>query len=84
MDIATSGTSYESPFQAPLFNIVSIDPSRYLTILFFIVFAVWATYTVIAAYHWFKYGHRSWLAVPAIGIYVFVSGLAILYMASNV
>lgn len=54
-----------------------------LLILFFLIFFAWVAYSLVAAYHWFRYGHSSWLAVPAIGIHVFVSGLLIIYIASG-
>lgn len=84
MDIQATGTAYESPFQAPLFNMVTLDPSRVLTILFFFIFVLWAVYSIVAAYHWFKYSHRSWVAVPAVALYVCISGLLILYIATSV
>lgn len=76
--------SYSSPFQKPLFNVPSTDLSGLLAILFLFVFLGWLVYTVTVAYHWFRYSHRSWLAVPAVGLHVIVSGLLIFYIASGV
>lgn len=76
---------YQSPFTKPLYTInTSADFTSILTIAFFFIFFGWLIYTVIAAYHWFRYGHRSWLAVPAVAIHVFVSGLLIFYIATGV
>lgn len=77
-------SSYQSPFDHPVFNFPSTDFTSILTVVFFIVFVGWSIYTVIAGYHWFRYGHRSWLILPALGIYVFVSGIFIILMASGV
>ena len=76
--------NYQSPFSKPVVNVPSADFSSILTILFFLIFFAWAIYTVVAAYHWFRYGHQSWLAIPAIALYVLVSGLCILLIVSGV
>lgn len=76
--------SYQSPFDHPVVNLPSADFSSILTIVFFLVFVGWAVYSVVAAYHWFRYGHRSWLAIPALAIHIIVSGIFILLMASGV
>ena len=44
-----------------------------------IIFAFWAIYTIIAIYHWLKYSHSSWVAVPAIALHLFVSFVLIGY-----
>lgn len=83
MNPSTSG--YQSPFQTPIYSIgTPADFSSVLTILFFIIFVGWLIYTIVAAYHWFRYNHQSWLAVPAVALHVFVSGLLIFYIASGV
>lgn len=75
---------YSTPFDKPLFTLPSPAFSGILTVVFFLVFAAWAIYTVVIAYHWFRYGHRSWLAIPAIVAHVVVSGMCILMIASGV
>lgn len=76
--------SYDSPFSKPIYNVPSADFSSVLTIAFFLIFVVWIGYSIIVAYHWFRYGHQSWLAVPAIAIHVLVSGFLIFYIATGV
>ena len=39
-----------------------------LSVVFTVIFILWAIYTVIAIYHWLRFGRNSWLAVPAIGV----------------
>jgi hypothetical protein len=75
---------YDSPFSKPLYSLPTTDFSGILTIAFFFIFVAWLIYTIVVAYHWFRYGHQSWLAVPAIGIHLFVSGLLIFYIALGV
>lgn len=73
-----------TPFAKPIFSIPATSLSSVLTVIFFLIFVVWAIYTVIVAYHWFRYGHRSWLAIPAIVTHLVVSGFIILLMASGI
>lgn len=75
---------YHSPFSQPAISLPSMDFGSILTVLFLLVFAIWAIYTVIVAYHWFRYGHQSWLALPAIGAHLVISALCILMIASGV
>jgi len=81
---ATDSTAYPTPFDKPIFNLPSADFSSILTIVFFLIFVAWTIYTVVVAYHWFRYGHRSWLAIPAIVVHLIISGILILMIASGV
>lgn len=75
---------YQTPFDKPLVSFSSADFSGILTIAFFVLFVVWVIYTLIVAYHWFRYGRHSWLAVPAICLHLFVSSVLIFYIATGV
>lgn len=66
------------PGSLPSFDFGSIVP-----VVFTILFIAWVAYTAIIIYHWFRYHHRSWFAVPAIVLHLFVSGAIILYMVSG-
>ncbi|MDD2657130.1 MAG: hypothetical protein PHD04_00495 [Candidatus Pacebacteria bacterium] len=48
-----------------------------------IIFAFWAIYTLIAIYHWLKYSHASWVAVPAIAVHLFISFALMSYALSG-
>lgn len=50
--------------------------SRWLLVA---VCAFWALYTIVGIYHWMKYSHGSWVAVPAIVVHIGVSLLLIIY-----
>lgn len=76
--------AYQSPFSKPAFSLPAANLSSILTVVFLLIFAVWVIYTVVVAYHWFRYGHQSWLALPAIVAHLFVSGLCIFMIASGV
>ncbi len=81
----TTTDAYQSPFSKPLYTIsTTADFSSVLTIAFFFIFFGWLIYTVIASYHWFRYAHNSWLAVPAVATYIVVSGFLIFYIATGV
>ncbi|MES2225998.1 MAG: hypothetical protein V4480_04305 [Patescibacteria group bacterium] len=85
---ATSASGALNPFPSPFAGGVNplahiISPEKIIPIVFFIIFAIWAIYTIVAAYHWFRYGHRSWFAVPALALHLFVSGCLALYMMSG-
>ena len=58
------------------------DPS--LRVYFFLLaIVVWIIYTLIVCYHWLRYGHRSWFAIPAIVLHIFMSGFFIIFALSG-
>lgn len=61
----------------------SIPFGSIFTGLFFIILFVWLIYTLVVAYHWFRYGHRSWFAIPAMAMHLFVSGFCIAFALSG-
>jgi hypothetical protein len=52
--------------------------------LFCFVLVFWMIYSLVAIYHWLKYSHASWVALPAIGIHLFVSLVFIAFALSGV
>lgn len=77
-------TTYEA--FPPLFGFTgpeSIDVAAAAPVILLIAFGIWLAFTLIAAYHWFRYAHRSWLTVPALAVHVFVSGSLFLYALSG-
>ncbi|MDB5236933.1 MAG: hypothetical protein JWL88_35 [Parcubacteria group bacterium] len=77
----TTGTQAVQTGQpAPL---PQVDLSGFVPVLFSVVFIVWIIYTLVVIYHWFRYRHKSWFAVPAIVLHFFVSGTIILFMISG-
>lgn len=83
MDV-TGGQGPINPFPKADFSVLGfVDLSSILPVIFAIVLMVWLAYTLVVTYHWFRYGHRSFLTVPLLAIHVTVSGMAILIAAGG-
>lgn len=54
-----------------------------LSIVFTIIFILWALYTLIAIYHWLRFARTSWIAVPAVGLHLFVSAVLMIFATSG-
>ncbi|MBA3789310.1 hypothetical protein H0X32_02865 [Patescibacteria group bacterium] len=77
-------TSPLDPIQTPFSTIfTTINEGQVLAITFALIFIVWLIYTLVVTYHWLKYGHRSWVAVPALSIHLVVSALLFLLAISG-
>jgi hypothetical protein len=61
-----------------------VDVGNAVSIAFAILFIVWALYTIIAGYHWLRYGHSSAVAIPALITHVVVSWLLAGYAVSGI
>lgn len=83
------------PFAPPtaLTNQLHIPSGAFLTDtlvtwLFYFILAYWVIYTLVAVYHWLRYSHASWIAIPAILVHISVSlaliGYAISGTAGNI
>ena len=72
------------PFSPPS-AILSHLPAGALSIgttvewVLYAVFAFWFIYTIVIIYHWLKYSHDSWFALPAIALHLIVSIALIAY-----
>lgn len=69
------------PIHTPAF--FAFSQGQVLEVVFGLVFFIWALYTLILAYHWIRYGHRSWIGIPAIIIHLLVSGALFLMAVSG-
>lgn len=76
--VQTTQAHTGQPAALPSFDFSSVVP-----IIFSIVFLIWVIYTFVVIYHWFRYRHKSWFAVPMIALHLFVSGSIIIYMISG-
>ena len=54
-----------------------------ISVIFTLIFIWWLIYTVVAIYHWFRYGRSSWIAVPAIAAHLAISGMIFVAMTSG-
>jgi hypothetical protein len=68
----------------PLLVLVGSNIQGFISIAFLVLFIIWAIYTVIAGYHWLRYGHRSIVAIPALIVHVVASWLIAGYAVSGV
>lgn len=72
-----------APLTPPVF-LTDIDPAQVISVIFAVLFIIWALYTLITAYHWLRYGHNSAVAIPALITHILVSGFLALYAVSGV
>lgn len=54
-----------------------------VSLVFTLLFIWWLIYTAVAAYHWFRFGRSSWVAVPALAAHLVVSGGIFVFMTSG-
>lgn len=54
-----------------------------ISVIFTLIFIWWLVYTVVAIYHWFRFGRSSWVAVPAVAVHLAVSGMIFVAMTSG-
>ncbi|MES2668117.1 MAG: hypothetical protein V4644_00265 [Patescibacteria group bacterium] len=71
------------PALDPTLFMRGIDTEAVIAIAFLVFFFVWSIYTLIAAYHWLRYGHNSAVAIPALVVHVVVSWLLAGYAVSG-
>jgi|CXWL01.1.fsa_nt_gi hypothetical protein len=49
------------------------NPEMVLAVIVTIVFIWWLVFTIVAAYHLFRYATESWMTVPALAVHLAVS-----------
>ncbi len=64
-------------------QLTNLTAESVLSVLFTLVFIWWLVYTLVAIYHWFRYGRSTWVAVPAVALHLAVSGGIFIYMTSG-
>ncbi|HEY0979268.1 MAG TPA: hypothetical protein VGE23_00265 [Candidatus Paceibacterota bacterium] len=70
------------PLTPPAF-LSTLPVESVVSLLFLALFALWLVYTLVSAYHWLRYGHRSAVAIPVLIVHVVVSWLLAGYAASG-
>ncbi len=65
----------------PIFQAINIE--KVVSVVAAVLFIFWLIYTIVAAYHLIRYGHRSAVSIPAICIHVAVSIALALYAVSG-
>ncbi|MDB5189361.1 MAG: hypothetical protein JWL82_318 [Parcubacteria group bacterium] len=54
-------------------HFATVSMSEVIPVIFFLVFFVWAIYTVVASFHWLRYAGNTTVALSAITVHVIVS-----------
>jgi len=75
--------AFPSLFGGSTTELLNIDAASFAPIIVLLACVLWLGFTFAIAYHWLRYAHRSWLAVPALAAHVFISGALILYAISG-
>jgi len=78
----TQMPSAVTPLQLPTW-ITGASAESVISIIFTLLFIWWLIYTIVAAYHWFRFGRSSWVAVPAIAAHLVISGVIFVFMTVN-
>lgn len=66
------------PLVLPTLQLAQIFP-----LFFTLVFVVWAIYTIVAFYHWLRYGDNIVVSLGAMGMHLFVSSTLAIYAVSG-
>lgn len=61
------------PVPSISFTGATVSTEAVISIIITLVFIWWAIYTLVAVYHWFRYGRDSWVAVPAVVLHFAIS-----------
>lgn len=73
--------SSSSPIGIP---VASIPVAQLVPVFFFLIFLIWAIYTLVSAYHWLRYSNNTTLALSAITAHLIVSAWLALYAVSGI
>jgi hypothetical protein len=75
------GISSPTEVFAPL--LAKLDGPTTISLIAWVVFAIWLIYTLVASYHLLRYGHSTAVALPAIITHVAVSVVLALFIVSG-
>jgi hypothetical protein len=67
----------------PLIQVAALPLAQIVPIVFFLVFVIWAIYSLVAAYHWLRYGNDITVALCALATHFIVSALLAVYAVSG-
>ncbi len=67
----------------PLIHVSALPIGQVVPVVFFLVFFIWAVYSLVAAYHWLRYGNNTTVALCALSVHVIVSTLLAVYAVSG-
>ena len=64
-------------------HVASLPFAQVAPVAFFLIFFVWAVFTIIAAYHWFRYSNNSTAALTMMSVHLIVSAWFAIYAVSG-
>ncbi|MEK7602402.1 MAG: hypothetical protein AAB472_02860 [Patescibacteria group bacterium] len=76
------GTTTASGIPLSTFSFSALPIGQIIPVFFTLVFVVWTIYTIVAAYHWFRYANNFIVAATAMAMHLFVSSTLALYAVS--
>lgn len=59
------------------------DSQGVIPVIFAIIFIWWTIFTLVAIYHWLRFGRMSWFAMPLIALHLFVSYWLLTYITAG-
>ena len=73
-----------SPVQTPFdSNFMHLSSGTVFLIVFFLILIIWLIYTLVAGYHWLKFGNQSKIGISVLIVHVVVSALLFLMAGSG-
>lgn len=64
-------------------NVAALPVAQVIPVFFFLVFFIWAVYTIVASYHWLRYSNNTTMALSAISVHLIVSAWLAVYTVSG-
>ena len=62
---------------------VQIPQKEVFIALFSLIAVIWILYTLVAAFHWFKFGNRTHAAIPAMALHLVVTIEFLIFIISG-
>ena len=70
--------------QNPIVLFAPVSLESVLSVIITLVFIWWAIFTLVAAYHLFRFARDSWFAVPAFALHLFVSAWIFVFATGGI
>lgn len=64
-------------------HVAALPIAQVIPVFFFLVFFVWAVFTIVASFHWLRYSNNTTLALSAITTHLVVSAWLAVYTVSG-
>jgi hypothetical protein len=74
----------DAPYTSVPLHVASLPTAQFVPLFFFIVFFLWAVYTIVAIYHWLRYSNNTTLALCAITAHLVISAWLAIFTVSGI